>query len=312
MLHGVVDPALPADWKPLRPQTTPEHLSKVLAVLSQYYRFVSLTEAMEMLTGIRPLQPNSLVLTFDDGYRNNITCALPILRQYSAPATIYLSTGNVTEQQPFWFDRLDYAVQAVSNDIVFRNAIPEFAEIDFSTRETLQRSFIFFIRKEKQRYPTDIAMHAAVSNLIERLEQRSGHGLAERFADDPWSGILTWEEVRQAAPEVYFGSHGVNHLQLSLLPLDIAAREMIESREAIEFNTDRPCAHLAYPNGAYNKQVIIKAKEALYSTAVTAIGGHNSKLDDLFALKRIAFPRTNSPAGIVAASLGLVNLWANY
>lgn len=312
MLHGVVDPDVPAAWKPLRPQTTPEHLSKVLTVLSQYYRFVSMAEATEMLTGIRPLLPNSLVLTFDDGYRNNITYALPILRQFNAPATIYLSTGNVTEQKPFWFDRLDYAVQAVSNDMVFRNAIPEFAEIDFSTRETFRRSFIFFIRKEKRRYRTDIAMHAAVSKLIERLEQRAGHGLAERFADDPWSGIMSWEEVRQSASEVQFGSHGVSHLQLSLLPLDVAKREMLESREAIEFYTERPCAHLAYPNGAYNTQVIIKAKEALYSTAVTTIGGHNSKQGDLFALKRIAFPRTNSPAGIFSATLGLVNRLANY
>ena len=73
--------------------------------------FVSLGDAVEMLAGRKPLVPYSLVLTFDDGYRNNITHALPLLRRNQVPATIYLATGHVEERRPFSFDRLDYALQ---------------------------------------------------------------------------------------------------------------------------------------------------------------------------------------------------------
>ncbi len=309
MLHGVIDPTVPSSWKPLRPQLTTGQLSQALSVLSQYYNFVSLTEATEMLAGTRPLVPNSLVLTFDDGYRNNLTFALPILRQFNAPATIFLCTGNVTEQKPFWFDRLDYAVQSMNNNSVPRHTIPELAEIDFTTRETLTRSFIAFIRKEKNKYPADIAMHSAMANLIERIEQCSGRGLKDIFANDPWSGILTWDEIQKAPPEIQFGSHGVDHSQLSLISLENAKQELTISQETIEFYTGYPCRHLSYPNGSFNDNVISLANTCNYSSAVTTHPGSNQAGDNLMTLRRFSFPRASSSARIIAAISGHFNHW---
>ena len=45
-------------------------------------------------------------------------------------------------------------------------------------------------------YTSDLAMTLAITNLTERIEQCSGHGLAEIFANDSWSGVLTWDEIR--------------------------------------------------------------------------------------------------------------------
>jgi peptidoglycan/xylan/chitin deacetylase (PgdA/CDA1 family) len=307
MLHGVMDTTVPSAWVPLRSQLTTEQLSQALKVLSQYYNFISLTEATEMLAGMRPLIPNGLVLTFDDGYRNNLSFALPILRQFKIPATIFLSTGNVTEQKPFWFDRLDYAVQLIDNNSVPRQGMPELAEMDFSNRETLRHSFITFIRKEKQNYPTDVAMHSSINNLAERIEQYPGHGLSEIFPNDPWSGILTWNEIQQAASDVDFGSHGVNHFQLSLISPNMAKKELIKSREAIEFHTGCPCRHLAYPNGSFNDDVISQATACNYSSAVTTIPGSNKKGDNILKLRRLSFPNFTTAAGVLTAVSGLSN-----
>jgi peptidoglycan/xylan/chitin deacetylase (PgdA/CDA1 family) len=309
MLHGVTDPLAPSAWKPLRPQLTTKQLSYALSILAQYYKFVSLPEAAEMLAGTRPLVPNSLALTFDDGYRNNLAFALPILRQFKAPATIFLSTGNVTEQKPFWFDRLDYAVQSMSKSSLSRHGIPEIKEIDFSTREALTHSFLTFIRKSRKTSTHDTAMRSAMKNLTDRMEQFSGHGLSDIFTNDPWSGVLTWAEIQQAAPEVHFGSHGVDHPQLGLIPLDIAKRELIESREAIEFYTGTPCRYLAYPNGSFNKNVISLAKTCKYSAAVTTISGLNQSKEEMLTLRRFAFPQIDEPAGILAAVAGLSSQW---
>lgn len=309
MLHGVIDPKTPAAWKPLRSQLSTEQLTRALSVLASYYHFVSLSEAVEMLAGTRPLVPNSLALTFDDGYRNNLTFALPVLRRFNAPATIFLSTGNVTSQKPFWFDRLDYAVQLMADDKISRHGIPELAEIDFSSRETLSHSFIAFIRKERQRYTTDTDLRLAMEGLTERMEQCSGHGLAEIFADDPWSGVLTWDEVRQAATEVHFGSHGVNHPLLSRVSPDVARQELVTSRKAIELYTGRPCIHLAYPDGSFNHEVVSMARACGYSSAVTIIPGLNQPENEMLTLRRIAFPRKNSHAEIIAAVSGLSSQW---
>jgi peptidoglycan/xylan/chitin deacetylase (PgdA/CDA1 family) len=309
MLHGVTDPTAQAAWKPLRPQSTPEQLARTLSILAKYYQFVSLPEAVEMLAGIRPLVVNSLALTFDDGYRNNLTFALPILRQFNAPATIFLSTGNVTEQKPFWFDRLDYAVQAISNEAKSYNKIPELIEINFSNRDTLTRSFLTFLNKEAWGYSTDATMRLAMQNLAERIEQHTGHGLAEIFADDPWSGILTWDEVRQASTEVHFGSHCVDHPRLSLISPNEAMQELVDSRKVIEFHTGQPCTHLAYPYGSFNSEVISLAKACHYTSAVTTTPGLNRQGGDLLSLKRISFPRTQSQAGVIATVSGYFTLW---
>jgi len=309
MLHGVIDPTAPAAWKPLRTQITTDQLFQTLAVLSRYYNFISLPEATEMLAGTRPLVANGLAFTFDDGYRNSLKIALPILRRFNAPATIFLSTGNVTDQKPFWFDRLDYAVQLMNNDTVSRYRIPELTEIDFSTRETLVHSFITFIRKEKKRYTTNTAMRSAMAELTERMEQCSGHGLNDIFADDPSSGVLNWNEVKRASTEIHFGSHSVDHSLLGLISPHMAKQELIASREEIEFHTGRSCTHLAYPDGSFNDTVLSLVRTCGYFSAVTDLFGLNRKGDEMLTLRRISIPNANSPAGIITAALGVSSLW---
>jgi len=306
MLHGVIDPNTQAVWTPLRSQLSAEQLTRALSVLASYYNFVSLSEATEMLAGTRPLTSNSMVLTFDDGYRNNLTTALPILHRFKAPATFFLCTGNVSKQVPFWFDRLDYAIQSISQETIPHQKFPELKDIDFSNRNTLKKTFISFIRKEKQRYPSNANMRSTMASLTERLEQYSGRGLAEIFANDPWSGILSWNEIRKATTlGVHFGSHGVDHPLLGLAPLSIINEELVESQKMIEYHTGCPCTQLAYPAGSFNQDVISLAKTCNYTSAVTIIPGLNQRGDEALALRRIAFPHGGTPAEIIFAASGL-------
>ena len=124
MLHGVTDPKVLLPGNRFAPPYQrsigiyPVCFRKILPV---YF----LKQATEMLKGIRPLVSNGLVLTFDDGYRNNLTVALPVLRTVQSTCNNFLCTGNVTKQQPFWFDRLDYAIQSMQNTALNRAKIPE-------------------------------------------------------------------------------------------------------------------------------------------------------------------------------------------
>src|SRR5262245_47950086 len=93
-MHGVMDTGEHTAWVPLRPQLSRWRLEECVRGLSNYYHFISLEDAVSMLTGRKPVRPYSLVLTFDDGYRNNIKHALPILRRYGVPATFFVATGH--------------------------------------------------------------------------------------------------------------------------------------------------------------------------------------------------------------------------
>jgi len=72
-VHGVMDERDEPLWKPLRRQLSREKLDEYLKVLSRRYHFVSLAEVAQMIEGTAPIRPYSMAITFDDGYRNNIT-----------------------------------------------------------------------------------------------------------------------------------------------------------------------------------------------------------------------------------------------
>lgn len=67
------------------------------------YAALTLRRAAELVAEGRPVAPNSVVLTFDDGYRNNLENALPVLREYGFPATIYIVV-NAVGRDNFWHD----------------------------------------------------------------------------------------------------------------------------------------------------------------------------------------------------------------
>ena len=111
MLHGVMDEEEACDWIPTRPQISRIQLEDSIRLIAKYYEFISLAEAVEMLSGEKPFRSNCVVVTFDDGYRNNLTHAWPILKRFGVPVTVFPSVGHVDRREPFWYDRIDYALQ---------------------------------------------------------------------------------------------------------------------------------------------------------------------------------------------------------
>jgi len=66
---------------------------KQMRYISQKYNVVSLDEAIAMLRNEKKIVPNTIAVTFDDGYYNNLDCALPVVKRYSIPITIFLATN---------------------------------------------------------------------------------------------------------------------------------------------------------------------------------------------------------------------------
>jgi peptidoglycan/xylan/chitin deacetylase (PgdA/CDA1 family) len=92
--HRICD--VPRAEDPLGLCTSPRDLERVLRYLkARSYEFVSLDEAVDVMTGERPRRGRMACLTFDDGYRDFYTNAFPILQRYGAPATVFLVSGCV-------------------------------------------------------------------------------------------------------------------------------------------------------------------------------------------------------------------------
>ena len=88
----------------------PHQLSVSTIHFEQHIRWLTKnTHVISLSTLIKNLnkniiQPRSICLTFDDGYADNYLNALPILRTYNAPATIFITAGKVNDTQPFYWD----------------------------------------------------------------------------------------------------------------------------------------------------------------------------------------------------------------
>ena len=306
MIHGVMDSEAPEVWQPLRPRLASDRLKRFLSVLSRHYQFVSLQCAVDMLDRKIPIKPYCIVVTFDDGYRNNATKALPILRQYGVPATFFLATGHMTHRKPYWCDRLDYILQHVpvhGREIKVASRTVRLLAAD---RVALGSSYDELRRAAKSAHRPDAEMVREMEGLAHALEAETGRGLTEIFEADDWTALLTWAEVEQlAADGVSFGSHTVSHVRLGLVDEKTAISQLADSKSAIEQHVRGPCRHFAYPNGSFNRRTPELVKKCGYSSAVTTIEGTNQVGDDPLRLRRFNVPTEGGTTELLARVCGL-------
>ena len=303
--------SLPA-WVPLRPQISRKRLRSMLEILTNYYNFISLEDAVDMINGRAPLKDNSLVLTFDDGYRNQLKHTLPILREFNAPATIFLATGHIGERIPFWFDRLDYALQharlagrefKVGNDIV---------KFPTNSRDDLRASFKQLRDAAKRAKRPDSVMVKEMETLAEQLENESGYRLADIIDEDDWSALLTWPEIAEAAAQegVTFGSHTVDHVRLGLANEFEIRHQLTHSKESIERHTGKECRFFCFPSGSFSSLSVGLVKECGYKASVTTQEGLNRRYQNPLALYRVSPPASDSRADLLWQTFQLSSLKA--
>jgi peptidoglycan/xylan/chitin deacetylase (PgdA/CDA1 family) len=312
-LHGVMDEELPASWVPLRSQYSRSSLDSALLLLKKYYQFVSLAEAIAMLNGERKLTPYSMVLTFDDGYLNNKRHALPILKKHGVPSVMYIACSHVEHRKPFWFDRLDYAIQHADMNAV--NIQMNGMQIEFESGDvgSLKRSFKKLRDRAKHGDRDDSEMLAELDALSDRLERESGRRLADIFESDDWSCVMTWDHIAELAnePLVEIGSHTVNHIRLGKVQREVVMRELLESKATIENRTSIPCLHFCYPDGSTNSETSNCVAEAGYASAVTTRPGLNSVSCNPYRLNRIHLPESDDAYRVLFVASGLADAIAS-
>ena len=84
---------------------SPESFAEQMRVVAAEYNPVSINDVADAVEG-RPLPDRALLVTFDDGYRDNHDLALPTLTEYSIPAVVFLATDHIGSDDPFWWDRV--------------------------------------------------------------------------------------------------------------------------------------------------------------------------------------------------------------
>jgi peptidoglycan/xylan/chitin deacetylase (PgdA/CDA1 family) len=228
------------------------------------------------------------VVTFDDGYVNNLEVALPILEEYRIPAIVYITTRNVTAQELFWPDLIWMVAGQVSPTTVdLSDAAPALSRYVFSSEghqfseETLR--LLEDIKSIAPEYRGE-AVDKIVDRFLSASDGRAKRPPVEGHAFSP----LTAEQVAILSrhPLITIGAHTHCHNLLDQIPLQQAEDTIIRSKRILEEISGTAIQHFAYPNGNFNEDIIRTVKNAGFSSAVTFDPGFFTGEGDPFRIRR--------------------------
>ncbi len=278
--HSVVDNQAPWQRFEYRNSVTQKLFEQHMRFLLKAFKPISLSEAVQRLKE-NNLNDNYVVVTFDDGYRNNFTRALPVLKKLNIPAAFFVTTNLLQSADCLWTDWITYLLFRAKNEQV------QTMGMTFSLKSFHERE-IASVRLRQQLKGASFSHVERVLNDLKtqlKVEQTPTEFDPERYA------FMDWQEARAMAEQgMEIGSHTHRHALLSMLTPDEARKELKQSKELIEKHLNKPCVHFAYPNGGkndFNDTHIQLLKELGYQSALTQIPGKNRPGDDLYRLRRI-------------------------
>jgi peptidoglycan/xylan/chitin deacetylase (PgdA/CDA1 family) len=258
-------------------------------------------EIVDLAEGLRRLEDPGrssrfAVITFDDGYRDLLGCALPVLAARAAPFTAYIPTAAVTKELHSWWLGLRET---------FRSA-------DSVTIEAMGRRFACPTLARKRKAIAEV--EAWVSADYRRTSQLSSTFRAAGISLEQLNRQYFLDEAElqalAAAPLVSIGAHTTSHSALATLEREVARREMADNRAYLENLIQRPVLHFANPYGspaACGRREAELAEQLGFSSAVTTRHGHlmPNHGSDRFMLPRIGIDGSDSSTTIVAQLRGV-------
>ncbi len=246
------------------------------------------------------LPPNPVLVTFDDGFRNNLEYAAPLLEEHDVPAIFFISTGLVGSQRMLWTQEVTERLLAWPEHVPF----PEPGVEALSTLPG-SRAGRFAAAREIVRRCKGLP-DTARRDYLARIRAN------EMNTREPWQETLyqfmSREEVRTLHERGFaIGAHTVDHPILTSLSQEALRGQLAESKAEVEQITGAPCLSLAYPNGGeddYSHEVIRMAKTLGFRLGFTLRGRRNPRTIAPMEIDRVCVTRDMSFEAFKACAAG--------
>lgn len=254
-----------------------ERFAAQMAVLARHCSVLPLPEAAQRLRD-GTLPPAAVCITFDDGYRNNLEVALPVLRQFGLPATVFI-TQNAIETGIMWNDLVIEAVRQAP-------ATMDLSMVGLGT-ETLPPA--------AGRAPFVLKVLEAFKYQSLQERWRNAYELYQRVASAPPPRLMLNENELCSLVEagIDVGGHTVNHPILAKLSETEARREIVDGAEWLARVVGRRPVSFAYPNGRpgrdFSEAHMRIACDAGFELAVSTEWNCAIRESHPFALPRVSF-----------------------
>jgi peptidoglycan/xylan/chitin deacetylase (PgdA/CDA1 family) len=261
---------------------SPDNFAQQMEVLRKNYHPLSLLELVEAIEGCK-VPRRGVVVTFDDGYIDNLTYALPILESYQIPATVFVTTGNLIEQREFWWDELEHIILKPTQfpqylKFSINGQSHEWSSRTPGERDQARRAIHLVLRP---------LAHADRELIMEELVLQAGQTRETR----PDHRSMTDHELQKFSKSAFIdiGAHTVSHPILSSLPYDEQYQEFSRSKDELKAITGKGIELCSYPYGSrddFNQDSINAVKDCGFRAACTTSPGLVREGTNLFELPR--------------------------
>lgn len=197
---------------------------------------ISESELLDHVHRRKKLRRSSVMITFDDGYRDNAELALPILSELKVPATFFISTSAIENREVGWWDAIAYLIKKTKKRrFVLNDELFDLTE----SKERSIRKIQEYKRTQKAEKTENLIQELAISCDVELPDFETGS-----------KEIMSWDQVKESlAAGITIGSHTHSHRVLSTLSLADQFEEFRLSKEILERELKVPIRSIAYPVG---------------------------------------------------------------
>lgn len=259
---------------------TAEAFDAQLSWLKQSFDVISPRDIPDALDSARG---RHVVITFDDGFRDNHDVAFPILRTHGLPATFFVATGYVDAPSLPWWDEIAWMVRTSARTDI---ELPGFlsAQLPFDAPDR-QRAI------EKLLWTYYRLPGPRTAEYLDAIAAATGAGRHPPVgAAHPW---MTWDMLREMhAAGMTIGGHTVRHEILSRMAPEEQWAEISGCARRIEEELGTPMRTFSYPAGqrdSFDAATRECLRRAGVVTAFTYFGGYTAPGDwDPYALARCA------------------------
>jgi len=265
-----------------------EIFSRQMEILAKNFNVLSLDEGLSRLQA-GELPVNSVCITFDDGYENNYSVALPILNRWRLPATIFVATDFINGGI-MWNDMVVETVRQSKGDIL---DLSEFGLEKYDTRSDKDRKMAISSLLGHLKYLPHVKRKKKVEEIYRLVVK-----------EDLQDIMMNWDQIEKLSSRgIEVGAHTESHPILTSLSEQQSRTEIINSRDKLKNSTKHDIKFFAYPNGKpdedFNETHIKILKDAGFIASVTTSFGSVCRHSDYMRLPRIA-PWNQSTLSFIA------------
>ncbi len=292
----------PPDTNPWGVCVSPEHFEEQIAWIAENFRVID-PATLNRQFQERRIDPESVLITFDDGYQDNFLTARPVLEKYQCPATFFVPTRFIGEARPFWWDELELI-------ILHSPTLPSTLELLIAGKPNrftlsgplrindydIHRQWRWFEKAPTDRCAVFLAVwkllrplcHTEIETVMKTIRDWSNQHVTD-FTDRP---VMTARELKDLAayPAFDIGLHTHSHPDLWGKSDKVQTAEMVEARRILKEEFNLSGRWFAYPYGRYDATTLALVARMELELCFTTTQGTTDLQTSVFELSRTQAP----------------------